>query len=91
MTKSKPSVLIAISELADFLDITPQRLRQVLTERGVPRPTHGMVDRAAGIQAYLRTLMEGLAKQRVANMVDDPVLQGVFEKALIRHWRGFDL
>lgn len=91
MTKPKPTVLTKITDLAEILEITPQRLRQVLAERGIPRPAHGMIDRGIGLRAYLDTLMEGMAKQRVAKLVDDPVLQAVFEKALIRHWRGLDL
>lgn len=91
MTTPKPTVLMKISDLAEILEITPRRLRQVLEDRGIPRPAHGMIDRGVGLRAYLAELMEGMAKQRVAKMVDDPTLQAVFEKALIRHWRGHDL
>lgn len=89
-TKKRPD-LMKITDLAEILEITPRRLRQVLDERGIPRPAHGMIDRGVGLRAYLDALMEGMAKQRVAKMVDDPVLQSVFEKALIRHWRGHDV
>lgn len=87
---TKPTALMKVSDLAEILEITPRRLRQVLEERGIPRPAHGMIDRGVGIRAYLQTLMEGLARQRVAKLVDDPALQGVFERALVRHWRGLD-
>lgn len=90
MSTKKPPILMKITDLAEILEITPRRLRQVLEEHGIPRPAHGMIDRGVGIRAYLQTLMEGLARQRVAKLVDDPTLQAVFERALVRHWRGLD-
>lgn len=90
MTTPNPTVLTKITDLAENLEITPQRLRQVLAERGIPRPAHGMIDRGVGLRAYLDSLIEGMAKQWVAKLVDDPVFQGVFAAALVRHWRGLD-
>ena len=98
MTKTKKTKIpdesrqpVDVAWLAEEIcEVTPRRLQQILQERGTPRAGHGKVRLSDGLHAFLRHTEEALARQRVSKMVDDPALQRVFEKALIRHWRGLD-
>ncbi|WP_395707955.1 hypothetical protein [Reyranella sp.] len=66
-----PEQLVDVSELATLCEITPQRLRQVLTAHKVPRPEHGRVPLRPALRAYLLSAFGDAHRVEMAGRVPE--------------------